>query len=1351
MAAGNNTYTTQGNFTWTCPAGVTSVKVELWGGGGGGAGGNATVASAAGGGGAFAQLTNYVTVPGANYNISVGNGGAGGGANANGTNGNITVFRHSNNANAAYAAPGARGTRTSNANSAGGTTGASSGNTTYAGGNGAGRNNSTATQPGSGGGAAGDTGAGTAGTNGVNAAGGAGGGSTNKGGNGGGANLATNGGAGIQPGGGGAGGGNTNKSGGVGGVGKVVISWTQQYWSGNANVGVGVECDDFEIASFVESLNVGIGVGIGATETVTSSVANDFSTDSNCVALYNFESGALTTDSKSTNTLTDVNTVTADTTNFKQGTASANFEYDSTQAFFRPDSDLTSGFPLKSDDTNKNISVCAWFRLESLHATLGRHLLSKMNTNQYSLRMGVWTTGYFYVNLGFNSGTEEEGINHASTLSLATWYHVTFTYKNSDKSYALRIRDSSGNAVGSDVTGTATLDANKLSINAQDFMVGTAAWNDVAIQMWDGLIDEFAVFKDILTETESTNIAKGLYAGPVNDFSTDSNCVALYNFENGALTTDSKGTNTLTDVNTVLAELEVGNYRQGKASAYFHIPNQECLYITDSNLAAGFPLKNGDTTKNISVCAWIYGYWNADNNIRQIFCKLGKASGSDVTNSFQVRVHKDDGSGDARKLTLILGYNGGLSEEEILHGTQLSSDTWYHITATYQNSDKSYALRIRDINYNVVGSDVTGTATLDANKLNVADGQLTIGAAYYDGTYSQWWEDLIDELVVFKDILTEAESTNIAKGLYAGGAGTYTKTASVGIGLQAGDTEIMNLFRSLGVGVGIGISDSEKMTFPRTANVGVGLAITDSEKMNFPRTAPVGIGINVADSEKMTFPRLAGVGIELAVTDSETRNLFSTVPVGIGVNINPTEKADFKRTVPIGVGIASTDSEVRGVPSISSVGIGVQTQDSETRNISGASNVGVGVNIIDSEKANFNRIANVGAGISITTTETAIFIELASVGISIAVTPSSTKTGVNIWLKTASVSMNFQVTDAEAASFLRTLGVGIGATITSTETRNVPSTAPVGIGVNINPTEKADFKRTVPVGVNVQTQDSEVANFPETSSVGVGINITDSETRNVPSTSNVGVNVAVTDSEKAAFNRLAAVQMGMNTGDQEKANFPESNSVTITITSTITGSVGGIKISAVGVGIGPSVTEIATFIRSLLPNVAIQIGVTETRDIPKTVPVGVGVNISAAEKAAFTRSLSVTANMQTVVSKIATLVRTLNPNVSIQTAVAEVANFRKAMGVGVGVGVSSTALRPEGKFVTAFLNLLIATSAVSFNERPFAFKVAFEGFNAVFDFNPDEVGFTILKDCEFQFTERIVTFKMERKKFFDLN
>ena len=56
-------------------------------------------------------------------------------------------------------------------------------------------------------------------------------------------------------------------------------------------------------------------------------MANDFSSDTDCKALWNFENGALTTDSKGGNTLSiGGNTPSADTVNYKQGAASCDFD-----------------------------------------------------------------------------------------------------------------------------------------------------------------------------------------------------------------------------------------------------------------------------------------------------------------------------------------------------------------------------------------------------------------------------------------------------------------------------------------------------------------------------------------------------------------------------------------------------------------------------------------------------------------------------------------------------------------------------------------------------------------------------------------------------------------------------------------------------------------------------------------------------------------------------------------------------------------------------------------------------------------------------------------------------------------
>ena len=87
-------FTTPGATTWTAPAGVTKIWVEVYGAGGGGgvlAAPNGVAPGGGGGGGVAMKL--MTVVPGTIYNLVVGQGGNGGGASpSNGTAGGASNF-----------------------------------------------------------------------------------------------------------------------------------------------------------------------------------------------------------------------------------------------------------------------------------------------------------------------------------------------------------------------------------------------------------------------------------------------------------------------------------------------------------------------------------------------------------------------------------------------------------------------------------------------------------------------------------------------------------------------------------------------------------------------------------------------------------------------------------------------------------------------------------------------------------------------------------------------------------------------------------------------------------------------------------------------------------------------------------------------------------------------------------------------------------------------------------------------------------------------------------------------------------------------------------------------------------
>ncbi|MCB9044500.1 MAG: hypothetical protein H6550_00030, partial [Chitinophagales bacterium] len=241
---GNITYTTSG--TWTCPAGVTQVTVECWGGGGG-CGTSYTYAGGGAGGGAYASSVLTV-VPGNSYSVVVG---AGGGISEDG--GNSTF----GNGPLVKAAGGSSGSNNPG-NGGSSTIPFSIGNTRYSGGNGGSRSDPYRAG-GGGGGSATSTGNGGNGGNASWNTGGTGGLGQGNGGKGG--DRYYSGSQGISPGGGGGGRGSGNNTGsGTGANGQVTITWVDcavptkynvtgggSYCSGGTGLPVGVDNSESDV------------------------------------------------------------------------------------------------------------------------------------------------------------------------------------------------------------------------------------------------------------------------------------------------------------------------------------------------------------------------------------------------------------------------------------------------------------------------------------------------------------------------------------------------------------------------------------------------------------------------------------------------------------------------------------------------------------------------------------------------------------------------------------------------------------------------------------------------------------------------------------------------------------------------------------------------------------------------------------------------------------------------------------------------------------------------------------------------------------------------------------------------
>jgi len=229
-----------------------------------------------------------------------------------------------------------------------------------------------------------------------------------------------------------------------------------------------------------------------------------------------------------------------------------------------------------------------------------------------------------------------------------------------------------------------------------------------------------------------------------NNFSGDANCVSLYRMENGALTTDSIGTNTLTNNNVAN---DTTNYKEGSAAAIGSAGDY--MIRADADLSADFPFKSGSSNDKISICAWI------------------RPTSFPASSTISAKFF--DGAATKDTYDLIINASGTLqlriwavgSSEQYSFGTNMSLNKWYHVGVTYDDSTKSYRMRVWDDDAgDYLGIDRTGTGTKTANKH--ADATFSVcSMRIYNPFLGQ-----VDEVVIFNDVLSTDEIDQIRAGTY---------------------------------------------------------------------------------------------------------------------------------------------------------------------------------------------------------------------------------------------------------------------------------------------------------------------------------------------------------------------------------------------------------------------------------------------------------------------------------------------------------------------------------------------------------------------------------------------------------
>lgn len=243
-------------------------------------------------------------------------------------------------------------------------------------------------------------------------------------------------------------------------------------------------------------------------------MANDFSLDPRCKALWRFETGALTADSKGTNTLSQDGSPVADTVDYREGSACVDLEKDSSQGFYIPDAGLNPGFPLKSGDSVKKISVCCRFKPESIP---GYNVYHTIWAKQYwsGAKVSVLfqlTNNKMKFMWGYGTGTQNNYYEFYTPVA-GRWYFVAMVIDGIARTLNIELWD--------DTAGThnsfSYTPAGELRVHDAAWTLGTEDNGASRTSYFDGRIDEVVVFNDLLGIMEIEAIRNGSYSYPMSE------------------------------------------------------------------------------------------------------------------------------------------------------------------------------------------------------------------------------------------------------------------------------------------------------------------------------------------------------------------------------------------------------------------------------------------------------------------------------------------------------------------------------------------------------------------------------------------------------------------------------------------------------------------------------------------------------------------------------------------------------------------------------------------------------------------------------------------------------------------
>jgi hypothetical protein len=457
----------------------------------------------------------------------------------------------------------------------------------------------------------------------------------------------------------------------------------------------------------------------------------DFANDPNCVAFYNAETWDTYLDDQSGTGNHLQCTPAVNTADVKEGNGCMEIDSDTRSAgILYDDTDLPSGWPGKSGTTNRTISIAMWFKTHEIPEPL-RYSTLLCKYGSWSL----WVTGGNKIAWEPTAGNNLIWKRTTSTILANVWYHVGVTFNNADKSYRIRVYDSSISANWADVTGTTT---GNMSISSADVKFGWGSNSVSTLYNYDGLIDDVAVFNDVLSAGEIDACRAGTHP-----YATDGNCVAHWGFNVANFLVEDKGGLPVYEITTPTISTTV--FRMGTASIEFQGYDYEPAYRNDADLSSDFPYKAGTTNLEWGVALWV--------RFRTLVGEIALIGKNITASGGAVTLYVTSGTNHP---ALTVSYGASLEDVYEMTTKTLLTNTWYHIVATISAANNTYLLNIYD-DVSQTETEISGALLHDpiVNAL-----PLTLGGVQLL-TATQGLDGWLDEVAIFNVALTTVTITEI--------------------------------------------------------------------------------------------------------------------------------------------------------------------------------------------------------------------------------------------------------------------------------------------------------------------------------------------------------------------------------------------------------------------------------------------------------------------------------------------------------------------------------------------------------------------------------------------------------------